>query len=217
MRDRGLLGRDREAGIGKSALLNDARLVAADRVVTVVTAYGVRSETDLPFAGLHQIMRAWLTQLDGLPPLQRDAIRAAFGMSEATVPEPFMIALAALAMLGDAAARAPLLLAVEDAHWLDRPTADVLAFIGRRLESDAIVLLATVRKGYRSPLLQAGLPQLRLRGLSDHNARAMLDQHFPHLTAAVRERVLEAAEGNPLALLELPVALATRPAQVGAR
>ena len=160
-------------------------------------------------------MRAWLTQLDGLPPLQRDAIRAAFGMSEATAPEPFMIALAALAMLGDAAARAPLLLAVEDAHWLDRPTGDVLAFIGRRLESDSIVLLATVREGYRSPLLEAGLPQLRLRGLSDHNAREMLDQHFPHLTAAVRERVLEAAEGNPLALLELPLALATRPAQVG--
>jgi len=168
MRDRGLLGRDREAaeitrlldgvragggalvirgeaGIGKSALLSDARLLAADRAVTVVTAYGVRSETDLPFAGLHQIMRAWLTQLDGLPPLQRDAIRAAFGMSEATAPEPFMIAVAALALLGDAAARAPLLLAVEDAHWLDRPTADVLAFIGRRLESDSIVLLTTVR------------------------------------------------------------------------
>ena len=238
MRGRGLLGRDREtaeitrlldgvregggarvirgeAGIGKSALLTDARLVAADRAMTVVTAYGVRSETDLPFAGLHQIMRAWLTQLDGLPPLQRDAIRAAFGMSEATAPEPFMIALAALAMLGDAAARAPLLLAVEDAHWLDRPTADVLAFIGRRLESDSIVLLATVREGYRSPLLEAGLPQLRLRGLSDYNARELLDQHFPHLTATVRERVLEAAEGNPLALLELPLAVATRPAQVG--
>jgi DNA-binding CsgD family transcriptional regulator/tetratricopeptide (TPR) repeat protein len=238
MRDGGLLGRDREtaevtrlvdgvregggalvicgeAGIGKSAVLTDARLVAADRAVTVVTAYGVRSETDLPFAGLHQIMRAWLTQLDGLPPLQRDAIRAAFGMSEATAPEPFMIALAALAILGDAAARAPLLLAVEDAQWLDRPTADVLAFIGRRLESDSIVLLATVREGYRSPLLEAGLPQLRLRGLSEDNAREMLDHHFPHLTAAVRERVLAAAEGNPLALLELPLALATRPAHVG--
>src|SRR5207344_3179132 len=126
----------------------------------------------------------------GLPPLQRDAIRAAFGMSEETAPEPFMIALAALAMLGDAAARAPLLLAVEDAHWLDRPTADVLAFIGRRLEADSIVLLATVREGYRSPLLEAGLPQLRLRRLSDHNAREMLGQQFPQLTAAVRERVL---------------------------
>jgi hypothetical protein len=122
MRDRGLLGRDREtaeitrlldgvregggalvicgeAGIGKSALLTEARLVAADRAMAVVSAYGVRSETDLPFAGLHQIMRAWLTQLDGLPPVQRDAIRAAFGMSEATAPEPFMIAVAALAMV----------------------------------------------------------------------------------------------------------------------
>jgi len=238
MRDRRLLGRDREtaeiarlldgarvgggalvirgdAGIGKSALLSDARLVAADRAMTVVTAYGVRSETDLAFAGLHQLLGVWLAQVDGLPPLQRDAIRAAFGMSEATAPEPFMIALAALAMLVDAAARAPLLLAVEDAHWLDRPTADVLAFIGRRLEADSVVLLATLRDGYRSPLLEAGLPQVRLSGLSDDNARELLDEHFPDLTPAARERVLEAAEGNPLALLELPLAVTTGTTQLG--
>jgi hypothetical protein len=111
--------------------------------LTVVTTSGARSEADLPFAGLHQLMRRWLAQLDALPPVQRDAISAAFGMSNATAPEPFVIAMATLNVLGEAVAHGPLLLAVEDAHWLDRPTADVLAFTARRIASDPIVLIAT--------------------------------------------------------------------------
>ena len=238
MPDRALLGRDREAteiarlldgvperggalvvcgeaGIGKSALLTGARLGAADRGMTVITTSGVRSETDLPFAGLHQLIRPWLSQVDALPPLRRDAIRAAFGMSQSATPEPFMIAMAALDVLGEAAARAPLLLAVEDAHWLDRPTADVLAFIGRRVGSDPIVLLAAVREGYQSPLLEAGLPHLRLDGISEQSARELLEQRFPQLRPGARKRVLETAEGNPLALLELPLALTNSPNQAG--
>ncbi len=236
--DRALLGRDREleevarlldgvnahgravvvsgeAGIGKSALLSTASLIATDRGMTVVSTSGVQSEIDLPFAGLHQLMRPSLTLLDGLPQVQGDAIRAAFGMADSTNPEPLMIALATLDLLGEAAARRPLLLIVEDAHWLDRPTADVLAFVGRRLGSDPIVLVAGICDGYQSPLLEAGLAQLHLDGLSQHSARALLDQHFPQLTSGVGEAVLQAAEGNPLALLELPLTLTTSRGQLG--
>jgi RNA polymerase sigma factor (sigma-70 family) len=199
-----------EAGVGKSALLSAATSLAAERGMTVVATSGVRSEVDLPFAGLHQLLRPWLARLDSLPAPQRGAIEAAFGISEATAPAPFMIAVAALGVLGEAAARTPLLLAVEDAHWLDRPTADVLAFIGRRVDADPIVLLAAVREGYPSPLLDAGLPQLHLRGLAQASAGDLLNQQFPDLTSTLRERILEIAGGNPLALLELPLALTGR-------
>ena len=238
VRGRALLGRDRElgeigrfldgahergralvvwgeAGIGKSAVLSTASLIAGDRGMSVVSTSGVRSEIDLPFAGLHQLMRPWLGQLERLPPLQRNAISAAFGISGSAAPEPFMIALAALELLGEAASRTPLVLVVDDAHWLDRPTADVLAFVGRRLDSDPIALLAVIREGYESPLLGAGLPQLHVDRFSEPAARQLLDQHYPQLTPNVRGRVLETAGGNPLALLELPLTLASDRGPVG--
>ena len=95
----------------------------------------------------------------------------------------------------------------EDAHWLDRPTADALAFVGRRIESDPIVLIAALREGYDSPLSQAGLPELRLDRLAEEASARLLDQAFPGLSSVARERALTEAEGNPLALRELAVAL----------
>jgi DNA-binding CsgD family transcriptional regulator/tetratricopeptide (TPR) repeat protein len=173
----------------------------------VLSTAGVQSETNLPFAGLHQLLRPILAHVDQLAPLQRNAVMAAFGMTDAAAPDPFLIAMAALELLSDAAARSPVALIVEDVQWLDRPTADALAFVGRRVESDPIVLLAAIRDGYDSSLLEAGLPELRLDPLADGAARELLDAHFPELAPAVRTRVLEEAEGNPLALLELPAAL----------
>jgi DNA-binding CsgD family transcriptional regulator len=196
-----------EPGIGKSALLGQASGVAADRGMLVLSTAGVQSETNLPFAGLHQLLRPILAQIDQLVPLQRDAVMAAFGMTDAAAPDPFLIAMAALELLSDAAARSPVTLIVEDAHWLDRPTADALAFVGRRVESDPIVLLAAIRDGYDSSLLEAGLPELHLDPLADGAAQELLDAHFPELAPAVRNRLLDEAEGNPLALLELPAAL----------
>jgi DNA-binding NarL/FixJ family response regulator len=110
----------------------------------------------------------------------------------------------------DVAGDAPVLLIVEDAHWLDPPTADVLAFVARRIESDPVVLLAATRDGYPSALADAGLPEHRLAGLDDATAAALLDAAAPGLPLAARNRVLREADGNPLALLELP-ALAARP------
>jgi DNA-binding CsgD family transcriptional regulator/tetratricopeptide (TPR) repeat protein len=196
-----------EAGIGKSALLGAASRMATARGMQVMSTAGVQSETNLPFAGLHQLLRPVPAQIDDLPALQRDAMRAAFGVADAAVPDPFLIALAALELLSEAAARAPVALIVEDAQWLDRPSADALAFVGRRVESDPIVLLAAIREGYESSLLEAGLPEVQLEGLDDRHARELLDAYFPDLPPAVRERLLDEAQGHPLALLELPVAL----------
>ena len=195
-----------EAGIGKSSLLAASSHRARDRGMRVLGAAGVQCETHLPFAGLHQLLRPILDRAEDLPAPQRAALLAAFGMSEAT-PELFLIALAALDLLADAAADSPLLLVAEDAQWLDGSTCDVLAFVARRLASEPIALLIAIREGYGGPLEEAGLPELRLQGLDRATAGKLLDDHGPGLAPAVRQRLLEEAAGNPLALVELPDAL----------
>lgn len=200
------------AGIGKSALLNAARVVAVSRGIRVLTVTGVQSEAHLPFAGLHQLIRPIADRVEDLPAPQRNAVRAAFGMTAAAAANLFYIALAALDLLADAAASVPLLLIAEDVQWLDRPTLDVLAFVARRLESDPIVLLAAGRAGLDSPLAGTGLHELPLAGLGPEACRALLDASFPCLAGIERERVLKDAAGNPLALLDLPIALRARQA-----
>jgi DNA-binding CsgD family transcriptional regulator len=197
------------AGVGKSALLSGARTVARDRGFAVMSTAGVQSEADLPFAGLHRLLRPVLPRVGDLPLPQREAVRAAFGMAEATASELFLVGLGALGLLTDAAASRPLLVSVEDAHWLDRPTADVLAFVARRVESDPILVLVATREGYDSPLREAGLPELHVDGLSDEAARQLLDERFPELSALARGRLLAEAQGNPLALLELGPGIAS--------
>jgi DNA-binding CsgD family transcriptional regulator/tetratricopeptide (TPR) repeat protein len=195
------------AGIGKTTLLEVARKTATERDMLVLAAGGIPAEANLPFAGLHRLLQPVLARAGELPPRQREAVHAAFGMGEGTAPEPFMIALGVLGLLGEVAAGGPLLIMAEDAHWLDRPTADALAFVSRRIESDPIVLLAALREGYDSPLSRAGLPELRLDRLTDEVSGRVLDQAVPGLSPGARERVLTEAEGNPLALRELAVAL----------
>ena len=137
----------------------------------MLAATGVQSEAHLPFAGLHQLLRPVRERAAELPPIQRDALDAAFGLTREAAPEHFRIAMATLDLVSDVAGDAPLLLVVEDAHWLDPPTADVLAFVARRIESDPVVLLAATRDGYPSALADAGLPEHRLAGLDDDDGR----------------------------------------------
>ncbi|GAA0421836.1 LuxR family transcriptional regulator [Acrocarpospora corrugata] len=192
------------AGIGKSALLGAAVAAANARGFQVFTASGVQSEAPLPYAGLHQLLHP-LTIHDGtLPPPQRDSLRAAFGMTDATVPDLYLVALATLNLLAEVTARTPALLVVDDAHWLDQASAQVLTFLARRLGSEAAVLLAGVRDGFPSTLSDAGLPELALEGLPDADAERLLDAVAPDLAPNVRGRVLREATGNPLALMELP-------------
>ena len=193
-----------EPGIGKSRLLSICERMARERGMTVLSTTGVQSEAHLPFAGLHQLLRPVRDRASELRDVQRAALDAAFGLTDEAAPEHFRIAMAALDLISEAAADAPVLLVVDDAQWLDPPTSDVLAFVARRIESDPIVLLAALRDGYPSALADAGLPELRLAGLDDATAGALLDVAAPALPLASRSRVLREAAGNPLALLELP-------------
>src|SRR3954471_21157058 len=111
-----------------------------------------------------------------LPPVQRDALDAAFGLTREIAPEPYRIAMASLDLVSEVAGDGPLLLVVEDAHWLDPPTAEVLAFVARRIESDPVLLLAATRDGYVSALADAGLPEHRLAALDDTTATAFSRQ-----------------------------------------
>jgi DNA-binding CsgD family transcriptional regulator len=193
-----------EPGIGKSRLLLLTEQSARDRGMAVLTTAGVHSETHVPFAGLHQLLRPVRGHASELRDAQRAALDAAFGLTHEPAPEHFRIAMAALDLLSDVAADAPLLLVVDDAHWLDRPTSDVLAFVARRIESDPIVLLAAIRDGHPSPIGEVGLPEHCIAALDDATAAALLDATAPSLAAMVRRRVLREAAGNPLAILELP-------------
>jgi DNA-binding CsgD family transcriptional regulator len=193
-------------GIGKSALLGDVARGARERGMLVLMVTGVQSEAVLPFAGLHSLLQPLLGRVDALGPPQRDAVLAAFGMTEAAVPDPFLIALAALDLLAEAAARAPVLVVADDAHWLDQASCDALTFVARRLEFEPILLVAAIRDGYETPLREAGLPSAALDALTPPTAGALLDSRSPGLPAGLRERFLREAAGNPLALVELPIA-----------
>jgi DNA-binding CsgD family transcriptional regulator len=208
VRDRGgvLLVRG-EAGIGKSSLLAAASAQATAHGIRVLSAVGVQSEARLPFGGLHQLLHPILSQAEGLPPRQRGALQAVFGMSDDVAPELFLVGLATLELIGDAAVGSPVLLLVEDAQWLDDPSCDVLAFVARRVEAEPTVMLVAIRDGYENPFDDAGLPELRLQGLDRIAAEGLLDAHAPGLEPVLRERLLAEAAGNPLALVELPAGL----------
>jgi hypothetical protein len=195
-----------EPGIGKSRLLAEAARLAHERDITVLRTSGVQAEAQLAFAGLHQLLRPIRDRAVNLPAPHRAALDAAFGIAEDAPPEQFRIAMAGLDLLSDVAAEAPLLVLVDDAHRLDRPSADVLAFVARRIESDRIVLLAATRDGHPSPLTGAGLPEYPLQALGAAAATEFLEASAPQLAPAARSRVLREAAGNPLALIELPLA-----------
>jgi DNA-binding CsgD family transcriptional regulator len=203
-----------EPGIGKSALLAAAAAQARDSGVRVLSAVGVQSESRLPFAGLHQLMRPVLDLARRLPERQRAALLSAFGMSDQAPAELFLIGLATLELISDMTEGSPVLLVADDAQWLDEPSCSVLAFVARRLAAEPAVLLIAERDGLPSPFGD-GLPGLQVARLADSAARALLDSRAPGLEPTLRERLLAAAAGNPLALVELPQAVRAEQLAVG--
>lgn len=197
-----------EAGIGKSALLQAASLAAVRQGRTVLRAAGVQSEARVPIAGLHQLLYPLSGGFEMLAPRQREALLAAFGHGRDAAPEIFLIGIATLELLADAAASAGLLVVVDDAHWLDDATAQVLGFVARRIASEPITLLAAARPGLPNALAEAGLPTRVLRPLRRDEAERLVRSRHPDLEEHRYSWVLEHAEGNPLALVELPLAAA---------
>jgi hypothetical protein len=189
-----------EPGVGKSALLE--YVVERASGCRVAQAAGVQSEMELAFAGLHQLVAPMLGRLDRLPIPQRDALRTAFGMSPGSAPDRFLVALAVLSLLADVAEERPLICLVDDEQWLDRASAQVLAFVARRLGAESVGLVFASR-GPRDQ--GVGLPELVVEGLDEVDARQLLDHVFTGpLDSRVRDRLVAEARGNPLALLELP-------------
>ncbi|MGI5286388.1 helix-turn-helix transcriptional regulator [Nonomuraea polychroma] len=194
-----------EAGVGKSALL-DYLVVNATECQTLRAA-GVESEMELAFAGLHQLCLPLMGQTDRLPGPQRDALAVAFGLSAGSVPDRFLVGLAVLSLLAEAAEEQPLVCVVDDAQWLDQVSAQTLAFVARRLLAERVALVFAVRASTLGPGDDRlrGLPELVLRGLRDDDARALLESVVPgRLDERVRDRIVAETRGNPLALLELP-------------
>src|SRR5690242_563508 len=189
-----------EAGAGKSALLEYTVGAAAD--MQVVRAAGVESEMELAFASLHLLCAPLLDRLEQLPVPQRDALGVAFGLREGGAPDRFMVGLAVLTLLSEAAEERPLLCTVDDAQWLDAASAQVLAFAARRLLAEPVGLVFSARE----PGEQfRGLTDLEVHGLPDPEARELLGSVIKfRLDERVRDRILAEAAGNPLALLELP-------------
>jgi DNA-binding CsgD family transcriptional regulator len=189
-----------EPGVGKTALLD--HLVGQASGCQVAWAAGVQSEMELAFGGLHQLCAPMLDRLEHLPVPQLEALQTAFGVSTGQAPDRFMVGLAVLNLLADAAAERPLVCLIDDQQWLDRTSAQVLGFVARRLAAQPVglVFAATV-PGEEL----AGLPELAVEGLREDDARALLDAALTgSLDARVRDQIVAETRGNPLALLELP-------------
>ncbi|MGH1565187.1 ATP-binding protein [Mumia sp. DW29H23] len=196
-----------EPGVGKSALLDYLGATASG--CQVVRATGVESEMELAYAGLHQLCAPYLGRLDDLPAPQADALGVAFGLRSGEVPDRFLVGLAVLGLVSGGAAEKPLVWLVDDAQWLDRATAQTLAFVARRLAAEAVGLVFAVRDDDGDDPL-AGLEELRLGGLDDASSRELLDTVITgSLDERVRDRIVAETGGNPLALLELHRGLTT--------
>ncbi|MBB4780774.1 hypothetical protein BJY27_001735 [Streptomyces rapamycinicus] len=189
-----------ELGIGKTALLQGVR-PSPDTLVLAIS--GVEPEKELDFAALHRLCAPVLPGVNRLPAPQRHALEATFGTGTEGHPDRLLVGLAALGLLSEAAAERPLLCVIDDAQWLDQATAHTLAFVARRVHNEPIVLVFAVREpNDRSEL--TGLPELRLEGLAEEDARKLLSVRFPSpFDGPVRDCVVSEAQGNPLALPEL--------------
>ncbi|WP_346119615.1 ATP-binding protein [Nonomuraea roseola] len=196
-----------EAGVGKSVLLAAAAARATAAGHRVLSASGSQFEGEVSYAGLHQVLQPLFDDLPTLTPAHERALRVALGLGEGAAPGRLLVANAALMLLRQAAAPRPLLVVVDDIAWLDRASAVVLSFVARRLTGSRAGLLAAARSEEESFFEYGGLPGHELQPLAEQDAAALLKARFPALSPRIHQRLLADAQGNPLALLELPVAL----------
>jgi DNA-binding CsgD family transcriptional regulator len=195
-----------EPGIGKTALLEDAREQATD--MQLLAARGVETETNLPFAGLHQLMRSALHLIGRLPPPQADGLRGALGLADTGRRDRFLVSAACLTLLSELAEGGPVLCLVDDAQWLDAPSSDALLFVARRLGAEGIAMIFAARETADVHFDAPGLPAIELGPLDGGSAAALLTRHAGGAMAiSVQDALVEQAAGNALALVELPASL----------
>src|SRR6201997_4439156 len=200
-----------EAGMGKTALLADAAERARSAGMLVLSVAGRESESNLAFAGLHQLLRPVLSGAAGLPGRQAQALLGALGLAaDPGAPDPLLTGAAVLTLLSDLSERSPVLVVADDAHWLDRSSLEALAFTGIRLDAERVVLLVGAR-GQAPPLgFDRGFPELGLDPLSAADGDTRPDNQ-PAPPGGARAQLLSQAAGNPMALIELPKVIADAP------
>ncbi|WP_435745170.1 helix-turn-helix transcriptional regulator [Nocardioides sp. SYSU DS0663] len=195
-----------EPGVGKSAILDAAARTASIGGWRVVRGGGVEYETDVSFAGLHQLVDQLTDELVQLPAASREALQVALGLGSGSAPDRLTLLQASLALLRQAATETPLLVVIDDMHWLDRATASVIGFVGRRLQGSRIGLLGATRPSAGGFFERTGWPELGVHPLDDDHAMELLAHQFAHLPTRVLREVAHEAQGNPLALLEFAAA-----------
>ncbi|MCX5311166.1 LuxR family transcriptional regulator [Streptomyces sp. NBC_00154] len=196
-----------EPGVGKTALLNAVAQRASAAGARVLRAAGAEFEADMTYSGLNQILFLLHEEIEALDDVYREALRVALGFTTGRAPEGLVVANATLALLRRAASSQPLLLIVDDLPWIDRASAVVLGFVARRLTGSRITVLAAARRGHHSFFDGGSLPEHEVLPLDDESARQLVGTRHPGLVGGVMDRIITAAHGNPLALLELPTAL----------
>ena len=199
-----------DAGVGKTALLDVAARHAGSLGVGVIRAAGAEFEAEISFAALHQSLLPLLNGLEELRPSYRDALAVALGLGEGRAPDRLVVAGAALELVRRAGEEQPLVIVLDDVFWVDRPSAEVLGFVARRLAGSHVGLLAALRDATGTVFEGSDLPKYRLEPLDWDAADGLVRARFPILGPDMRRRLLAEAAGNPLALLELPAALSDR-------
>jgi DNA-binding CsgD family transcriptional regulator len=202
------VGLSGEPGVGKSAVLARVMQHAATAGLTVLSARGSEAESHLPYASLHQLLRPVLGRVGGLPSRQSQSLLACFGMVDDVEANRFFTSLAVLDLLAELADEAPVVVCLDDLHWMDRPSVDALAFVARRIAAERVVLLSTSRRP--DPQLLGDehvVTWIELKGLPVDAADALLRSCAPNLSPALHDRVITQADGNPLALVEFAGAL----------
>src|SRR5580692_230232 len=201
------------AGMGKSVLLADAADRARAAGMRVLSVTGRESESRLAFAGLHQLLRPVLPAAAGLPARQAQTLLGALGLAaDPGAADPLLTGVAVLTLLSDLSERSPVLVVADDAHWLDRSSLDALAFAGRRLDAERVVLLVGARGHAPPPGFDRGFPELQLEPLSAADAGRLLDSQPGPPRGRARAQVLAQAAGNPMALIELTKVITEDPA-----
>lgn len=202
----GALALTGDPGVGKSTLLARATAIASD--MRVLRAVGVEAERTLAHATLHQLLAPVLNRADALAQPQARALRVVFGLESGEPPDRFLVAVGALTLLSEVASERPVLCLIDDVQWADPASVQALGFVARRLDAEPIAMLLAAREGDGEEIGALGIPELRLAGLPAAGAVDLLDQRWgPRLVPAVRDRLVLACAGNPLALLEMPGAL----------
>src|SRR6185436_5733134 len=193
-----------EAGIGKTALMRWA--IGQATGLRVLRARGIETESDIPFAGLAELVTPLLDRLDDIPEVQARALRGALALGPATPHDRFTVPAGLLSLLAVAAEEQPILVAIDDAQWLDEPSLEAFLFAGRRLGAEGVAMLGALREGTAVAGLEVPwLELLRIEPLAETEARELLTaSQIERMAPAVADRLVETSAGNPLALLEIP-------------